>query len=230
VLAALATHVAVLGLAVVLVGVASSVYFLARQSYLTEVTPPLKRARVLSTLGGVHRIGQFIGPFAGAALIALGGLPWAYWMAAVAAALSVAVVLAAGADGAAASSRGAPVPLRQVAREHAHVFATLGIAVLLIGAVRGATADGAAALGGSTWASIRPRPRWCSGCRRGGHAALLPGREDHGPLRAALDRHTLDARDGGPRSWRCRSPPRSVRSPWWRRPSGSATASPPASS
>ncbi len=138
VLAALATHVAVLGLAVVLVGVASSVYFLARQSYLTEVTPPLKRARVLSTLGGVHRIGQFIGPFAGAALIALGGLPWAYWMAAVAAALSVAVVLAAGADDAAASSRGAPVPLRQVAREHAHVFATLGIAVLLIGAVRGA--------------------------------------------------------------------------------------------
>lgn len=138
-LAALATHVAVLGAAVILVGVASSVYFLARQSYLTEVTAPLKRARVLSTLGGVHRIGQFIGPFAGAVLIAAGGLPWAYWMAAVAAALSVAVVLAAGTDDdGAAPARGAPVPLARVARDHAHVFATLGIAVLLIGAVRGA--------------------------------------------------------------------------------------------
>lgn len=53
-LAALATHVAVLGAAVILVGVASSVYFLARQSYLTEVTAPLKRARVLSKIGRAH--------------------------------------------------------------------------------------------------------------------------------------------------------------------------------
>ena len=64
--AALASSVTTLAIGVIVVGVASSTYFLARQSYLTEVTAPLKRARVLSTLGGVHRIGQFIGPFLGA--------------------------------------------------------------------------------------------------------------------------------------------------------------------
>ncbi|MGM0386047.1 MAG: MFS transporter, partial [Actinomycetota bacterium] len=137
-LAALASHVAVLAVAVALVGVASSVYFLARQSYLTEVTAPLKRARVLSTLGGVHRIGQFIGPFLGAAVILLGSLSWAYWMAAVAAALSAAVVVAVGADDGAAHPDRNPVPVARVLRDHARVFATLGIAVLLIGAVRGA--------------------------------------------------------------------------------------------
>lgn len=146
-MAALATHVAVLGVAVALVGAASSTYFLARQSYLTEVTPPLRRARVLSTLGGVHRIGQFIGPFLGAAVIGLGGLAAVHWMAAVAAAASVVVVLAAGADdeeGAGvrerlASVRTRPtVSVRQVVADHRRVFLTLGIAVLLIGAVRGA--------------------------------------------------------------------------------------------
>jgi MFS family permease len=137
-LAALAPSVAVLAVAVTLVGVASSVYFLARQSYLTEVTAPLKRARVLSTLGGVHRIGQFIGPFLGAAVILLGSLSWAYWMAAVAAALSAAVVVAVGADDDAARPAATPVPMARVLRDNARVLGTLGIAVLLIGAVRGA--------------------------------------------------------------------------------------------
>lgn len=137
-LAALAPNVAVLAVAVALVGAASSVYFLARQSYLTEVTAPLKRARVLSTLGGVHRIGQFIGPFLGAAVILLGSLAWAYWMAAVAAALSAAVVVAVGADDAAARPAATPVPMARVLQDNARVFGTLGIAVLLIGAVRGA--------------------------------------------------------------------------------------------
>lgn len=148
VVAALASRVLSLGVAVFLVGAAASSYFLARQSYLTDVTAPLRRARVLSTLGGVHRIGQFIGPFAGAAAISLGGLSAAYWMAAVAAALSVAVVVLVGPDERGerlttaqriARVRAArPTPLAHIIRRHWRAFATLGIAVLLIGAVRGA--------------------------------------------------------------------------------------------
>ena len=45
-----------------LLGAASSVYTLARQSYLTEIVPPEMRARALSTLGGTLRIGMFTGP------------------------------------------------------------------------------------------------------------------------------------------------------------------------
>lgn len=146
--AALAGDVPTLAVAVFLVGAAAASFFLARQSYLTDITPPLKRARVLSTLGGVHRIGQFIGPFAGAVAISLGGLAAAYWMAAVAAALSVAVVMLVGPDerGERRSTRqriaavraARPTPLARIVAEHLRVFATLGLAALLIGAVRGA--------------------------------------------------------------------------------------------
>ena len=49
-----------------MVGMSQAVYNLARQSYMTEAVPVAYRARALSTLGGVMRIGMFIGPFLGA--------------------------------------------------------------------------------------------------------------------------------------------------------------------
>jgi MFS family permease len=64
----------VYGLGVLLIGAASSVYGLARQSYLTEMVPVRMRARALSTLGGTMRIGVFLGPFLGAGATALWGL------------------------------------------------------------------------------------------------------------------------------------------------------------
>ncbi|HLS73073.1 MAG TPA: MFS transporter, partial [Actinomycetaceae bacterium] len=66
---ALAPGLAVLAAGVLLIGAASAVFNLARHAYLTEITPPLRRARVLSTLAGVHRIGLFLGPFVGAGVI-----------------------------------------------------------------------------------------------------------------------------------------------------------------
>nr|NLD40326.1 MFS transporter [Actinomycetales bacterium] len=143
--AALATSVALLAAAMLGIGGASAVYFLARQSYLTEVTDPLRRARVLSTLGGVHRIGLFLGPFLGAALISVWSLGIVYWVAAGLALASVIVAALSGPDrprgsraDRAAQKRERPIGMGQVFREHWQVLATLGIAVLLIGAVRGA--------------------------------------------------------------------------------------------
>ncbi|QAY68880.1 MFS transporter [Xylanimonas protaetiae] len=157
-LAALAASLVVLAGAVLVLGAAEAVFNLARHSYLTEITPPLKRARVMSTLGGVHRIGQFVGPFAGALVIDRVGLHGAYWLAAVAAvAATVTVVLvrddiptpvparAVVASAVVASSGGtssggdAPrATLGSVLRDHRALFTTLGVACLLIGAVRGA--------------------------------------------------------------------------------------------
>lgn len=130
---------------VLALGASSAVFNLARQSYLTEITPPLRRARVLSTLAGVHRIGLFIGPFAGAAVIAATSVRGAFWLGAVSALVAVVVVAvvpperdgddAQGRRGRAVRPR---VSIAQVARDHRRLFATLGVAILLVAAVRGA--------------------------------------------------------------------------------------------
>src|SRR5688572_14094209 len=82
-----------LGLAIGLTGAAGAVWQLARQAYLTEAIDPGMRARALSTLGGVQRIGTFVGPFLGAGAMALGGTDAAYWTHVAAAALGALLLL-----------------------------------------------------------------------------------------------------------------------------------------
>lgn len=136
--AALAPTVALLAVALLVLGVVNAVFMLARHSYLTEVTPVTHRARALSTLAGVHRIGFFIGPFAGAAAVHVAGLSAAYWLAVATSAVTVVVVVSVtdGDD----RQRGpvVVVPVRRVLSDHRHVLATLGTVVVLAGAVRGA--------------------------------------------------------------------------------------------
>lgn len=130
---------------VLVLGAANAVFGLARQSYLTEITPPLRRARVLSTLAGVHRIGLFLGPFAGAGVIAATSLHGAFWLgtgAALAAVLVLALVRPEPRAGDARpprdTGRAPGVSVVAVARAHRRLFATLGVAILLVSAVRGA--------------------------------------------------------------------------------------------
>ena len=52
-----------------LMGNGWSVWLTARLTYLSEVMPRHMRARALSMLGGVQRIGNFVGPFVGALVI-----------------------------------------------------------------------------------------------------------------------------------------------------------------
>lgn len=126
------------GIGVFLIGAASAVFSLARQSYLTEAVPPLMRARAMSTLGGMGRIGLFVGPFIGALLIHLMGLAGAFWVAAVA--VAAAGALAWGLPDLVAkpgSPPKGPAPsLVSLMRQHRKVFLTVGIGVLLISAVR----------------------------------------------------------------------------------------------
>lgn len=137
---------------VLLLGAATAVFNLARHAHLTEITPPLRRARVLSTLAGVHRIGLFLGPFVGAAIIAASSVRGTYWLGAATAAVVVLLLLAVpershaqrrGGPGwreRRAARRAAPrgAGIRQIALRYRHLFRTLGVAVLLVGAVRGA--------------------------------------------------------------------------------------------
>lgn len=75
VLLLVAPHPALLGLGVLLVGIAGAAFSLARHAFMTTVVPPRIRARALSTLGGSHRLGAVLGPIAGAGLLALTGEP-----------------------------------------------------------------------------------------------------------------------------------------------------------
>lgn len=143
VVAAFAPNVVALALAILALGGSTAVYFLARQSFLTEVTHPLKRARVLSTLGGVHRIGLLIGPFVGAAVVSLLSLPWVYAASAVMMLGSVGFAALGTEEGGPRvtlrrESATPPVSIASVFRDHRRLFLTLGIVTMLIGAVRSA--------------------------------------------------------------------------------------------
>lgn len=138
-LLAAATNLAVLGLGALLLGATEAVYSLARQSYLTESVPVLMRARAMSTLGGVHRIGLFIGPFAGAGIVHLTGRTPSIYLLGVATSVLAAVVVAVATDpDPKRKERDRPVGMLAVVREHRRTLSTLGVAVLLVGAMRGA--------------------------------------------------------------------------------------------
>jgi len=130
------------GLAVAIgaTGLAGAVWGLARQAYLSEAVPLQMRARALSTLGGVQRIGSFIGPFLGAFAMKFLGTDGAYWVHLVAAVLAGLVLLSLPDLESVRRSRAArPVVMqstRDVIREHLPVLRTLGVGALLVGAVR----------------------------------------------------------------------------------------------
>lgn len=134
-----ATHFGVFAFGCFMMGMSQAIYNLARQSYMTEVVPLSHRARALSALGGVVRIGSFIGPFLSAAVIHFHGLSSAF-------AVGIVAVLCAAALGsripdlpdhhqkAAQSSK--RVSLLSTFADHRRIFLTLGLAILLVGAVR----------------------------------------------------------------------------------------------
>ncbi|GAA3674287.1 MFS transporter [Arthrobacter ginkgonis] len=128
---------------ILMIGMAGSVFNLARQSFLAEAVPVQFRARAMSTLGGVSRIGTFIGPFVSAAVMLWLGLPGAYWtgLAAMAAATVVSIRIpdlagvVPGGRHPAGNDAVRPT-IRSIAASHKRVLATLGVGVMLISAVR----------------------------------------------------------------------------------------------
>jgi MFS family permease len=127
-----------MSLALLVVGLCSAAFYLARQTYLTEIVPTHLRARAMSMLAGSHRIGLFAGPFLGGAAISIGGLRAAYVTAAVTCALTVLMLWMVddGIDEAARRlSRTTANPLHLL-HEHRRLFGTLGLAIVGMGATR----------------------------------------------------------------------------------------------
>jgi MFS family permease len=136
----------VFGVCLLVIGMCGATFYLARQSYLTEVAPLDLRARALSMLGGSHRVGLFIGPFVGAAVISLTSLRAAYAIAIVTAGLAALLLLVIPdiepVDGPARAGRPTAGPgahgFGSTLRAHRRLLLTLGVAILAIGAARAA--------------------------------------------------------------------------------------------
>jgi MFS family permease len=136
--AALASNLAVLFTGIAVVGLANSLFGLARQAYLTEAVPIIMRARALSTLGGVHRIGYFIGPFLGSLVIVRWGTDAAYVIGGVASLAAFLLVLYAP-DISTHQEPATGSPHRSVAsvlRQHRRVLLTLGTGAMAVAGVR----------------------------------------------------------------------------------------------
>ena len=131
-----------------LMGCGWSVWLLARLSYVSDVMPVHLRGRALSTLGGMNRVGNFVGPFLGAGAAIVFGLDGAYYVHLVSAALAcgLLIVLIRG-ENVYPSSVHEPVNFSGVIRENAGVFMTAGVGVMAIGALR-ATRQGVLPLWG----------------------------------------------------------------------------------
>lgn len=160
VLCLIATVPAVLGVGVLLIGIATASFALARQAFMTTFVPLSHRARALSLLGGMFRAGYFVGPFLAAAVIGLTGSTRAVFGIHAVACIVVAIVLlvlpdpsavlaerrsALGtATGARLAAEGAPLPAREglfrTLTRHRQVLARMGLAAALIGGLRSSRA------------------------------------------------------------------------------------------
>lgn len=81
VLSLLATESWMLGLGILIIGLATATFQLARHAFLTTFIPLENRARALSMLGGMFRGGSIIGPLAAAWIIASTGNAMAsFWL------------------------------------------------------------------------------------------------------------------------------------------------------
>lgn len=134
--AALAPTFWVLGLAVFVMGISGAVLVIARQSFMTEYVPLRFRARALSSLGGVFRIGAFVGPLLGAAVVTGFGLRAAYWLA-IGTSLAAAAVSALLPDmPTETAASGAPVRMREVLVTHRRTYLTIGLGAAALMLVR----------------------------------------------------------------------------------------------
>ncbi|MCY7399637.1 MAG: MFS transporter [Nocardioides sp.] len=137
--AALTDSVAALAVAVLLSGVCWTAFLIARQGFMIDIVPITHRARAMSLLGGSYRVGVLIGPLIGAGLIALTEVSSVFWLGA---AMSVAASLLAGtmpdlgSEKRAAAKETGHIGVWSVIHSHRRLLATLGVAVVVLGASR----------------------------------------------------------------------------------------------
>jgi len=131
-------NVAVFAACMFVMGCGWSVWLLARLAYVTDVMPPGLRGRALSTLGGIMRIGNFVGPFLGAALVSVRGVDATYLVHIVLVIAGWAVLVSVPEPDHAPDAVAAhgPIRFRAIARDHRGVFLTAGVGAMSLSILR----------------------------------------------------------------------------------------------
>lgn len=137
---ALAPSPLVFGIFTFIMGCGWSVWLLARLTYVTDVMPVTMRGRALSTLGGLNRVGNFIGPFIAILAIQLMDLEGAYLLHFVSAvaALGMLVLFVKDAGPPPLPEHTSPLHVVSIVRDNASVFVTAGLGVTAIQVLRAA--------------------------------------------------------------------------------------------
>lgn len=136
---AVAGSVWLLCASVVVSGMTWTTFLMARQGFMIDVVPISHRARALSTLGGSHRVGVFVGPLIGAAVIAVGDLSAVFVFGAISAAGAAALAWRmpdVGSERREAQRERGHLSVWRVLAEHRRTLVTLGSVVVVISASR----------------------------------------------------------------------------------------------
>lgn len=138
--AGLAPTLWLMAAALLLSGLATSAFFLARQGFMIDVLPTHRVARGMSLLGGSLRAGLLLGPAAGGVGVAVLGNRGAYLVAALFALGSLVVVVLSpdltGAHEAERATDEAPTGVLAVARRHVPLLLTQGLGIMVIQGLR----------------------------------------------------------------------------------------------
>lgn len=130
-----------LAVGIFLIGLATAVFVLARQAFMTSFVPLRYRARALSSLAGVFRAGWFIGPFIAAFVVHLtGSVTSVFWIHVICCAAAALILLFLVDPAAMVSGRpertDPTVGLARTIRDHRGVLARMGLGAALIGGLR----------------------------------------------------------------------------------------------
>lgn len=117
-------------------GAAHALFGLARHTLLAHLVPLTKRARAMSTLGGMFRGGFSFGPIIGSAVITVYGVEATYLAASIMVALAGIAVLAHPSGKLTTPPNGQLGTSWQVAKQNKHKLLTLGIASSIIASAR----------------------------------------------------------------------------------------------
>lgn len=141
-LAVFAINIWMLSAGIFITGACHAVFGLARHGFIAETVPLEKRGRSLAILGGTFRAGGFVGPLAGAAMIAICGLASVYWLPVVFSILAGFVLLTTKPGALADTPPNNGHSIFRIAKRESHKLRSLGLAATSLAIARTARTIG----------------------------------------------------------------------------------------
>lgn len=121
---------------VLVVGFAAAVFALARHAYLAETVPFEQRARAISILGGMFRLGSFIGPMLAAGVIYLFDVDAVFWLSAGAMVLAMGLLVFSRLNNDGRVEEFQTATVRQILWRERKKLLTVGIGSSIVGMLR----------------------------------------------------------------------------------------------